>query len=413
MDRAGSIYDWNHEGSVADNWWDGLEFQDETLRDGIQSPSVTDPSVRDKEELLMLQHRCGIHHTNIGLPGAGPRAVADVTRLARFAVDHKLDFGLNCAARTHPADVQPIIDISQMVGVELEVMTFLGSSPIRVTTEGWTIERMVNMTRTAISMATEAQLPSTFVTEDTVRSDPHTLRTIFQVALDEGAKGLALCDTVGHATPEGVAALVKWTRSLVNELGYPDTVIDWHGHNDRGLSLINAMAAAQACANRIHGTALGMGERVGNTPIDLFMVNMMLLGMDWGGDLTALPEYAREAARATETPLPFNYPVFGRDAFRTATGVHAAAVIKAMDTGDDWVVDTVYSGVPAHRFGLKQLIEVGHMAGRSNVICWLQQRGIEPQDELVSVVFDAAKAGNRVLTEREVYRVVDHWRSRA
>ncbi len=401
------IYDWNQDGQGAvSDWRVGLEFYDESLRDGIQSPSATDPIIEDKEKVLLLQDRCGIQHTDIGLPGAGPRAVADVTHLARFARDQRLKINLTCAARTHPNDINPIIKISNEVGVPIEVMAFLGSSPIRQFAEGWEVDRLVELARTAVKLAVDAGLPCTFVTEDTVRSTPETLSTLFEVVLGEGAKGLCICDTVGHATPGGARNIIKWVRSKVVELGYPDTVIDWHGHNDRGLGLINAIAAAEAGARRIHGTILGVGERVGNTQIDLLLVNMKLLGVEWDGDVSALREYTELGARATSTPLPFNYPVFGTDAFRTGTGVHAAAIIKALKKGDDDLADQVYSGVPAGMFGLHQVIEIGHMGGRSNVEYWLRYRGIEPGEDLITAIFEAAKSGNRVLDDSEVLAIV-------
>jgi 2-isopropylmalate synthase len=401
-----TIFDWNTLTPEDTTWQQGVEFYDESLRDGIQSPSASDPRIEDKERILELQDRVGIQHTDIGLPGAGPRAVADVTHLAKFARDQRLKINLTCAARTHPNDIRPIIDISQDVGVPIEVMAFLGSSPIRLFTEGWTVQRLLDLTRAAVKMATDAGLPCTFVTEDTVRSTPSTLKALFEVALDEGAKGLCLCDTVGHVTPAGATNIVRWTKQVVDELGYPDTVIDWHGHNDRGLGLVNAITAAQAGAKRIHGTILGVGERVGNTQIDLLLVNMKLLGVPLEGDLSALREYAELGAQATSTPLPFNYPVFGTDAFRTGTGVHAAAVIKAMNTGDADLADRVYSGVPAGWFGLEQVIEVGHMGGRSNVVYWLKHRGIDADDELVDAIFDAAKRSDRVLSDEEVHALV-------
>jgi len=407
------IYDWNDDRFSIDNWREGVEFYDESLRDGIQSPSATDPSIEDKERILALQDAVGIQHTDIGLPGAGPRAVQDVRHLAKFTKDENLRINLTCAARTHPNDINPIIQISQDVGVPIEVMAFLGSSPIRQFAEGWDTQRLVDLTGSAVKLATEAGNPCTFVTEDTVRSRPETLRTLFEVALGEGAQGLCICDTVGHATPDGVHNLISWVRKTVIELGYPDTVIDWHGHNDRGLGLINAIAAAQAGAKRIHGTILGVGERVGNTMIDLLLVNMRLLGVQWEGDLSRLGEYAELGARATSTPLPFNYPVFGTDAFRTGTGVHAAAIIKALAKGDAELADAVYSGVPAGMFGLHQAIEVGHMGGRSNVIFWLKQRDIEPTDDLVDAIFDAAKATSRVLNDDEVMALVEDYRSGA
>jgi 2-isopropylmalate synthase len=405
------IYDWNDDRFSIDDWREGVEFYDESLRDGIQSPSATDPCIEDKERILALQDAVGIQHTDIGLPGAGPRAVEDVRHLAKFTRDEGLRINLTCAARTHPNDINPIIAISQDVGVPIEVMAFLGSSPIRQFAEGWDTQRLVDLTGSAVRLATDAGNPCTFVTEDTVRSRPETLRTLFEVALGEGAKGLCICDTVGHATPDGVHNIISWVRKTIVELGYPDTVIDWHGHNDRGLGLVNAIAAAQAGAKRIHGTILGVGERVGNTMIDLLLVNMRLLGVEWEGDLSRLREYAELGARATSTPLPFNYPVFGTDAFRTGTGVHAAAIIKAMAKGDAELADAVYSGVPAGMFGLHQAIEVGHMGGRSNVVFWLKHRNIEPEDGLVDAIFDAAKATSRVLNDDEVMALVEGYSS--
>ncbi|MCO4770557.1 MAG: 2-isopropylmalate synthase [Deltaproteobacteria bacterium] len=388
---------------------EGLEFYDETLRDGIQSPSATDPSIEDKERILSLQDSIGIQHTDIGLPGAGARAVADVTHLAKYAIEHDLAINLTCAARTHPNDIRPIIEISEKVGRPIEVMAFLGSSPIRLYTEGWSTQKLVDLTGAAVKMAVDAGLPCTFVTEDTVRSRPETLKTIFKVALDEGAKGLCICDTVGHATPGGVRSIIRWTKKLVRDWGYDNIVVDWHGHNDRGLGLINAIAAAKAGAKRVHGTMLGVGERVGNTAIGQLLVNMSLMGVPLEGDLSRLPEYAALCAEATGTPLPFNYPVFGTDAFRTGTGVHAAAVIKALNKNDAWLADRIYSGVPAADFGLEQIIEIGHMGGRSNVIYWLKSRGIEPEESLVAAIFDTAKRGHRVLTDGEIRRVIaDH-----
>ncbi len=407
--RDNIIYDWNDDSHAEPDWREGIVFYDESLRDGIQSPSATDPCIEDKERILELQDQCGIQFTDIGLPGAGPRAVADVTHLATYARDNQLKIGLTCAARTHPNDIKPILEISQKVGVSIEVMAFLGSSPIRQYTEDWDEERLITLTRDAVRLAVQGGNPCTFVTEDTVRSTPETLSKLFQVALDEGAKGLCICDTVGHATPAGAQNIIRWVRHKVAELGHPDTVIDWHGHNDRGLGLINAIAAAQAGAKRIHGTILGVGERVGNTQIDLLLVNMRLLGVEWEGELSALREYTELGARATSTPLPFNYPVFGTDAFRTGTGVHAAAIIKALNKGDMKLADQVYSGVPAHLFGLRQVIEIGHMGGRSNVEFWLQHRGIEPEEGLVTAIFEAAKEGNRLLQDSEVQEIVDSY----
>jgi len=407
LKEADVIYDWNVRGDICSPPLKRVEFVDETLRDGVQSPSVTDARIDAKRQIVRLLDKVGVNHCDIGLPGAGPRAVADVTVLAEMIRDEGLAIKPQAAARTHPNDIRPIIEISEKVGVPIEVMTFLGTSPIRLYTEGWEEDLLEERCRTAVRMSKAAGLPCTFVTEDTIRSQPTTLRRLFTAAIEEGADGLCLCDTVGHASPNGVFNLVHFTRNLIRSMG-TDTRVDWHGHDDRGFALGNALSAIEAGADRVHGTILGMGERVGNTPLDLFLVNLKLLGVI-DNDLSHLAELVDLTSEACSWPIPVAYPVFGRDAFRTGTGVHAAAVIKALRKGDDWLADRVYSGVPASWFGRKQEIEIGHMAGDSNIIYWLQSRDIEAQPELVAEIRTIAKSTNRVLENSEVMQVVDRW----
>ena len=255
-------------------------------------------------------------------------------------------------------------------------------------------------------MAVEGGIPASFVTEDTIRSHPTTLRRLFTAAVEEGATRLVLCDTVGHATTNGVFNLVHWTHDLLIGLGKRAEVkLDWHGHNDRGFALPNALYAIEAGADRIHGCVLGVGERVGNTSLDHLLVNLKLLGVEHR-DLHALSELCELVSRACHWPVPANYPVFGEDAFRTGTGVHAAAVIKADRKGDNWLADRIYSGVPASWFGREQEIAVGHMSGESNVRYWLAHRGIEVQDELVKAIFAKAKRSSSLLSDDEIFDVV-------
>lgn len=398
------IYDWNVEGDRVSPPMRRIEYLDETLRDGIQCPSVTDPSIDDKLTMIRLMDSLGVDHIDIGLPGAGQRAVDDCTVLVEMIRDEGLAIKPSCAARTHPNDIRPVIEISQKTGVHIEVLAFLGASPIRLYTEGWTADLLEERTRTSMRMSKEAGLEVSFVTEDTVRSHPELLARLFRAALDEGADGLILCDTVGHATPDGVHNLIHFTRDIIADHGAPCRV-DWHGHDDRGHSLPNAITAIEAGADRIHGTVLGMGERVGNTPLDLLMVNLKLLGAE-DADLGKLAELVELASRACEVPIPPSYPVFGKDAFRTGTGVHAAAVVKAMKRGDDWLADRIYSGVPAGWFGLRQIIEIGHYSGMSNVQAWLISHGYEPTDAVCQAVFDAAKSTNRLLEDDEIHAIV-------
>jgi 2-isopropylmalate synthase len=405
MDPRELIHDWNEAGERWERPPFRVQLDDETLRDGLQSPSVRTPSIEEKLRILHLMERLGIDTADIGLPGAGPHVVADVERLAREIASSRMRIAANCAARTLQQDITPIIEVSQRVGIPIEVCTFIGSSPIRQYAEDWTIDTMLRHTEDAVTYAVSHGMPVMYVTEDTVRARPDTLRRLFLTAIRAGAKRLCLCDTVGHATPTGAANLVRFARSIVHESG-ADVELDWHGHSDRGLAVVNTIAAIRAGATRVHGCAIGIGERVGNTPMDQLLVNLRLL--EWiDNDLSALAEYCEVVSRTTGVPVPPNYPVVGRDAFRTGTGVHAAAVIKAYRKGHDWLADRIYSGVPAGLVGRAQEIEVGPMSGESNVIFWLERRGIEPTRERVEAVFHRAKNVERILTDAEIQTVLE------
>jgi 2-isopropylmalate synthase len=396
------IYDWNTVGAPAEPA--SVMLDDETLRDGLQSPSVRTPAIDQKIRILHLIDALGIETADIGLPGAGPHVVRDVERLAREIVEAKLSVRANCAARTVEADIAPIAEIVQRTGLAIEVGTFIGSSPIRQYAEDWTLDRLQRLTDDAVRFAVRQGLDVMYVTEDTTRADPDSLRALYTTAIRAGAKRVCIADTVGHATPVGAAAVVRFVQSIVDECG-GGVGIDWHGHRDRDLAIENSLAAMRAGATRLHGAAIGLGERVGNTPMDVLLVNLVLMGCRQA-DLTKLPAYCAAASEATGIPVPANYPVMGRDAFRTATGVHAAAVIKAFKKRDAELVDAVYSGIPATLVGREQAIEVGPMSGRSNVIYWLERRGIEPTEERVDRIFTKAKASSGVLTETEIRALV-------
>ncbi|HKE89089.1 MAG TPA: LeuA family protein [Gemmatimonadales bacterium] len=415
MDERDLIYDWNRIDAPFDWTRARVDLNDETLRDGLQSPSVKDPSLDTKRRLLHLMADLGIVAADIGLPGAGPRVVEQVRALAQEIARHKLPIAPNCAARTVIADVEPVVRISQEVGIPIEAATFIGSSPIRQYAEDWTIDRMRQATEEAVTFAVRHGLPVMYVTEDTTRADPETLKLLYGTAIDCGATRICLADTVGHATPDGVKALVKFVkREIVEKQGVDkkSVKIDWHGHRDRGMGLINCLAAIEAGVDRVHATALGVGERVGNAEMDLLIVNLKLLGAH-RADLSKLAEYCRTVADAVGIPIPLNYPVMGSDAFRTGTGVHAAAIIKAKKKGHTWLADRVYSSVPAEELGLAQVIEISPVSGLSNVKYWLQSHGYDPDDESAcQALFGAAKQADRVLSEEECHRLLKQgaWR---
>ena len=398
------IYDWNNVEPVWRKPDRHIGFDDETLRDGLQSPSVCEPSVDKKIELLHLMDALGIDTADIGLPGAGGTHAAGVEMMAREIADKNLKIRPNCAARTHKNDIIPIAAISQRAGIPIEACTFIGSSPIRFYAEEWTLDKLLQMTEEAVTFAVNEGLPVMFVTEDTTRANPETIRALYTTAIRCGARAVCVCDTVGHATPDGAREVVKFVREIIDQQG-EKIRLDWHGHQDRGLGVINSIAAIVGGADQVHGSALGVGERVGNTPMDQLLVNLKLMG--WiENDLTRLREYCDQAAEACRWTIPLNYPVFGRDAFRTATGVHAAAVIKSYRKGDTELADLIYSGVPAGQFGLKQVIEIGPMSGKSNVIFWLETRGLKASEDRIARIYKRAKQASAVLSEDEVMALV-------
>jgi 2-isopropylmalate synthase len=377
---------------------------DESLRDGLQSPSVKDPTIGEKIEVLHLMEALGIDFADIGLPGAGPRAVADVERLAREIVDAKLKIRPNCAARTHENDIRPVAEISQRVGIGIEAATFIGSSPVRRYAENWTDDFLLQTTEKAVRFARSLGLEVMYVTEDTTRCDPETIKRLYTCAIENGAKAIVVCDTVGHVTPSGVRALIRYVIEEVVKPSGEAIRLDWHGHCDRGLAVANSLAALEAGADCVHGCGIGIGERVGNTQMDLMLVNLKLMGVEpWASqDLTKLKDYCFAISHATGVPIPANYPVVGEDAFRTATGVHAAAVIKAFKKNDVELANTVYSGVPAHEFGLEQVIDIGPMSGKSNVLFWLEKHGYTADEACVERIFNKAKASDHTLTRSEI-----------
>jgi isopropylmalate/homocitrate/citramalate synthase len=408
MNTSDLIYDWNQNHPPGLKPPGPVLLNDETLRDGLQSPSVRDPSIAEKIEILHLMEALGINSLNLGLPGAGQRAVDAVTALAREIVTHKMKIRANCAARTHENDIRPIADIVQKTGLPIEAATFIGSSPIRRFTEGWTDDFLFHTTEKAVKYAVSLGLDVMYVTEDTSRCDPETVKRLYSTAINCGARAICICDTAGHATPMGAHALVRFVIDEVVKPSGEKIRVDWHGHSDRGLAIANSMAAIIAGAHCVHGCAIGLGERVGNTQIDQMLVNLKLMGVaPWEQqDLTKLKQYCEKVSQATGVPIPKNYPVVGDDAFRTATGVHAAAIIKAYHKDDVVLANTVYSGVPSHFFGLNQVIDIGPMSGKSNVLWWLERRGIPAADDVVDRIYQRAKQSDHTLSEAEILECV-------
>tara|TARA_B110000444_G_C18851842_1_gene606422 strand:+ start:10397 stop:11656 length:1260 start_codon:yes stop_codon:yes gene_type:complete len=415
MEERSLIYDWNtieyEFNRNPSNHPHGVWFDDETLRDGLQSPSARNPTIEEKKELLSYMEKLGIQKVDLGLPGAGPFHLEHINALLSHITENDFKIRPGAAVRTLMNDIEPLVEMQNKHGIPIQASAFLGTSPIRQYTEGWTMDKLISTMEKAVSFAVESDVQVMFVTEDTTRSKPEDVKKIYQRAMELGVRRLCICDTCGHVTPNGVKKLLNFIdEEVIKDGGYhrSDIEVNWHGHQDRGLGVANNIAAVEAGADVIHGTALGVGERAGNAPLDQTLVNLKLMGVI-DNDLTHLDQYTRLANKYIEVPLPRNYPVFGEDAFETGTGVHASAVIKAMKKGDNWLADRVYSGVPAGDFGLKQVIRIGHMAGRSNIIWWLEQNGYEAEDELVAHIFEVAKSQRRNMEDSEVEAAVSQF----
>nr|BFD88645.1 hypothetical protein KitaXyl93_00050 [Kitasatospora sp. Xyl93] len=382
----------------------GLVF-DETLRDGLQAPHVRNPTPEQKLGFLEHMVRSGIRCADLGFPGSDPAAAEECTALARHIATAGLDLVPGFAGRTHPADIGAICEVGQRAGIGVEAYAFIGVSPIRQYVEDWDPGLIERAIRTAAAECARGGAEFVLVLEDTVRCTPQVLAGVYDVAVETGVRRLTLCDTVGAAVPRGTAALIRWTRRYFAQRGH--TVdLEWHGHNDRGLALVNSLVALSLGCARVHGTVLGVGERAGNASLDQIIVNHRL---DDGHpyDLRALRGYVEHAAPLLGVEIPRNYPGMGRDVFKTSAGVHASAILKAHRKGDEALKDGVYAGVPARLLGREQEVLVDAASGASSVKYWLTTHGYPAEDsDVVKRVLELAKTRRTPLTDEEIGRVI-------
>jgi 2-isopropylmalate synthase len=357
--------------------------------------------------------KLGIQKVDLGLPGAGPFHIEHIDSMLSHMTENSYDLRPGCAVRTVVSDIEPLVNLQAKYETQIQASAFLGTSPIRQYTEGWDMQRIISTAEKAVTFAVDNDIPVMFVTEDTTRSKPEEIKEVYTRAIELGADRICICDTCGHVTPNGVKKLLAFIQEeVIPDSGVKrrDIEVNWHGHQDRGLGVANNLAAVEAGADVIHGTALGVGERAGNAPLDQTLVNLSLMGVI-KNDLTSLNEYMQKAHEYIEVALPRNYPVFGKDAFETGTGVHASAVVKAMKKGDDWLADRIYSGVPAQDYGLEQVIRIGHMSGRSNITWWLSKNNYQITDDLVAYLFDIAKKQRRLMEDAEVHMAISEWKN--
>ncbi|MEU6460056.1 LeuA family protein [Streptomyces sp. NPDC047065] len=380
-------------------------FFDETLRDGLQAPNVTNPGRDQKLRLVDHMVRSGIRAADLGFPGSDPSAARECLDLARHVAAARHPLSVGYAGRTHPADVHAICEIAQQAQLHVEAYVFIGVSPIRQYVEDWDVTTIERTIRAAVRSCVREGVTFVLVLEDTVRCTPEVLGRIYDVAIDTGVSRLCLCDTVGAALPHGTAALIRWTRRYFADRGHRMD-LEWHGHNDRGLALANSLKALSLGCARVHGTILGIGERTGNASLDQLVVNRTLDG-DEGYDLTALREYAEYATHVLDVSIPQNYPALGADVFKTSAGVHASAILKAHEKGDTLLKDAVYSSVPAALLGREQDVLVDEVSGANNVRYWLTTHGFDSTDDgHVKAILERAKSGRGPLTDAQMRQII-------
>ena len=282
-----------------------LWFDDETLRDGLQSPSAINPTIEQKIELIDFMEKLGIQKVDLGLPGAGPQHVGHIDSMLSHIRDSGYSLRPGCAVRTLVSDIEPLVDLQSKHETQIQASAFLGTSPIRQYAEGWTMERIMSTAESAVTFAVGNDIPVMFVTEDTTRSNPEDIKKVYTRAMELGADRICVCDTCGHVTPNGVKKLLGFIQDeVIPDSGFKrrDIEVNWHGHQDRGLGVANNLAAYEAGADVIHGTALGVGERSGNAPIDQTLVNLSLMGVI-NNDLTSLSEYIKKVTEMEGWPF--------------------------------------------------------------------------------------------------------------
>jgi isopropylmalate/homocitrate/citramalate synthase len=381
-----------------------MQIHDETLRDGLHSPAARRPGLGDKLRLLHLMGRIGVDSACLGTPATSPGMRRDVSILAAEMASARIPVAAACAVRNRQADVAVVAEIAQATGLPIWVTAFVGISPMRADTGRRSAASAVRTVQDTVRFACGEGLRVCLVTDDTTGAAPELAKDVYAAALGEGAERICVYDAVGDATPWVTTAVVTKLRRDLDEMGYPDAGIDWHGHDDRGLAVANSLAAASAGASRLHGTALGAGGRAGNAAIEQLLVN--LSDIRWRtSSLEALPRYCELAGRLSGVGISGNQPFIGKDVYRTATGVHAAAIRKAQRLGSSWLAERVYAGVPASVVGREQAIEIGPGSGRANILCWLDKHHIAAAPSLVREIQRAVAHATRIFTDEELFAI--------
>lgn len=411
MSQKEIFYTWNSVSPerLGDVKVDALKFDcvfDETLRDGIQAPTVRNPPLEAKKKIVDYMVRSGVRHADLGFPGANETALNECVQLVEHIKENSHELKPAFAGRTTTSDISAISRVAELTQMNIEAYGFVAISPIRRYVQGWDISEIQSSIKTSSKECREGGSEFVLVLEDAFRCPPETLKEIYDVALESCPSRICLCDTVGAALPEGTKALIQWTAGYLQDQngGIP---LEWHGHNDRGMAVANSLAALDAGCSRVHGTILGVGERAGNAALDQLIVNLYST-TDLPENLKPLVDYADFAQEELAVNLPYNYPALGRDVFKTSAGVHAAAILKAHKSGNSILKDMVYSSVVASQLGREQEVLIDEVAGANNVEYWFLSQGrTDFTKEKSEAILREAKSRKGFLSDEEIRNVID------
>jgi len=392
------LYDWS-----ANNGLKKCYILDDTLRDGLQSVNLVSPNIDEKILLINYMINAGIDVITLSYPAMSKITEQESLIMLKHFTSVRAKVLPDFAARTLIKDIQPIVNLQEKTGIKVQAHLFIGCSALRQHIEKWNIEFIRDRIRESLYFAQQQNLQAVLVIEDGTRTDPTMLSEIVETAILYGAKGICIADTTGYADCAATKKIIEFTKHIVNN---NEIHLEWHGHNDRGLALANALTAIAEGIEVIHATSLGLGERTGNVPFEVLMANLFLYGcLDI--DMKSVYEYAKATRKFTKALIAPNHPVVGDNVFTTATGTHAAAMYKAAQT-DCGLVDYVYSSIPAHVLGRKQQFEIGRMSGIASIVGKLIEMGLPQNHTIINEILEKAKKSNAILTQNELDTIIKY-----
>ena len=389
------LTDWNEKKTFKNK---SIVIEDDTLRDGLQSALLRIPNYFEKKELVTLAHASRIKYVMLGFPGASEDAYHECRLLVQFIRDMQWPLVPRLLGRANQSDMAAICRLQEETGVPLQADFFINICALRLKVEGWNLATITQMIHQASEQLDRHGVSYSISLEDATRSDTSIIEKMLCTIVNTKAIAIVLCDTVGACLPSGVANLLRFVKKTI--AAHNSHIFQWwHGHNDRGLALANALCALDHGIDGISGTFLGIGERSGNICIEQIMLH---LNQYYGSAycLDSARQYCSLLSRYTEYTMPINQPLFGNQSFTTTAGTHIRALEKAKRFGTG-AHDLLYSSVAAHDLGRQQQIMLGPMSGRSAVKSVLEQIGESYDEKKISTLFNYFKKIQKPITVQE------------